>query len=157
MKTILVLALSVCAWGQTVRFSSTTGDVALVAAGYKFTLQQPVANARQINLEAATVYCSVACDLTQSANGTAATATAGTVTSLLPYIGRTMSVTAWTASNVGSGTASGGIQHLQAASPLTIDLSKLTWGAAGTSTNYTFVISSITGTINITVLGSEKQ
>lgn len=159
MKTLLCLALSVSAWGQVVRFSATTGDTVLSAAGTKFTIQQPASNAKQVNLEAVTVYCSVACDFTQAVNGTAATTTAGTVTSLLPYIGKTMNVTAFTASNVGAGTASGGIVHIAggAGTERTIDLSKISFGATGTSTNYTFVISSITGTVNITVVGSEKQ
>jgi hypothetical protein len=67
------------------RYSSTTGDVSLSGAGTKFTIQQPATNANMVQLEAAVVYCSVACDFTMAQNGTAATTTAGTVTEILPF------------------------------------------------------------------------
>lgn len=137
------------------RYSATTGDVSLSSAGTKFTIQQPATNANSVQLEAATAYCSVACDLTMAQNGTAASTTAGTVNLLLPF-GVPALATVWTASNVGSGTAAGGILHLAATEKITIDLSKISMGNTGTATNYTFVISSITGTANITVFWSEK-
>lgn len=136
-------------------YSATTGDVVLVAAGTKFTIQQPATNANQVQLIAAVAWCSVACDLTQSQNGTAASTTAGTVTEILPF-GVPALATVWTASNVGAGTAAGGILHLSAGERLTIDLSRVSMGNTGTATNYTFVISSITGTANITGFWGEK-
>lgn len=137
------------------RYSATTGDVVLAAASTKFTIQQPATNGNVVMLEAAVLYCSVACDVTMAQNGTAATATAGTVTQILPF-GVPAMATVWTASNVGSGTAAGGILHLAATERVTIDLSKISMGNTGTATNYTFVISSITGTANVTVFWSER-
>lgn len=161
-KTFFKCALAVCLLAGQLntqpavrRYSATTGDVVLVAAGTKFTIQQPATNANSVQLEAATVYCSAACDLTQSQNGTAASTTAGTVNLLLPF-GIPALATVWTASNVGNGTASGGILHLAAAERVTLDMSKVSMGNTGTATNYTWVISSITGTANITVFWSEK-
>lgn len=137
------------------RYSATTGDVALVAAGTKLTIQQPATNANSVVLEAAVIYCTVACDVTQSQNGTAATATAGTASLLLPF-GVPALATVWTASNVGAGTAAGGILHLAAGERLTLDLSKVSMGNTGTATNYTIVVATITGTANISLFWSEK-
>lgn len=163
MKTlfecVLVVAVLCAAAGnccaQVNRYSATTGDVALVAAGTKFTIQQPATNAKIVTLEAAVIYCSVACDLTQAQNGTAASTTAGTVNPLLPF-SATALATVWTASNVGAGTAAGGILHLAATEKITLTFPNLTMGNTGTATNYTFVIASITGTANITLFWSER-
>jgi hypothetical protein len=87
MKHILALA-ALClapAYSQGLaRWSATTGDVSLSGAGTAATIQQPAANASQVVFEYAIVYCSVACPVTITANGTAATATAGTINPLLP-------------------------------------------------------------------------
>jgi hypothetical protein len=66
--------------------------------------------------------------------------------------------TVWTASNVGTGTAIGGILHLAggAGTERTLDLSNIGMGNTGTGTNYTITISSITGVANITLQWSEK-
>ncbi len=160
-ECVLVVSLLLLAAGQghgqpaVRRFSATSGDVVLSGAGTKFTIQQPATNANMVQLEAATVYCSVSCDLTQAQNGTAASTTAGTVSELLPF-GVPAMATVWTASNVGAGTAAGGILHLAATEKITLDLSKVSFGNTGTATNYTFVISSITGTANVTLFWSEK-
>lgn len=150
-----LLLLAVSEGHSQTRYSATTGDVVLVSSGTKLTIQQPAANAKQVWLEAATVYCSVACDLTMSQNGAAATATAGTANLLLPF-GVPAIATVWTGSNVGNGTAAGGILHLAAAERITLDVSQIKMGNTGTATNYTFVISSITGTANIALFWSER-
>ena len=63
---------------QPPRFVGTTGDQSLSTAGLTVTIQQNDKATRKVTLEAAVVYCSVACSISQSQNGTAATATAGT-------------------------------------------------------------------------------
>src|ERR1019366_6631991 len=109
---------------RIMRYSVTTGDVALSGAGTKLTIQQPASHAAQVNLESAVIYCSVACDVTQSQNGTAATSTAGTANALLPFDAAALA-TVWLASNVGSGTPAGGISHLAATERLPFDVSKI--------------------------------
>jgi hypothetical protein len=156
-KLFLLAAIAACAWAQSPnRYSATTGDVSLSGAGTKLTIQQPSSNGKPLQLEAAVVYCSVACDVTQTQNGTAATATAGTATPILPFTVPALA-TIFTASNVGSGTQSGGVTHLSASSPVTFDLSKIIVPVGGTASNYTFSIASITGTANITIFWSEQQ
>lgn len=148
---LLALAAGLCAQN----FSATTGDVSLSDAGTKFTIQQPASGARQVRLIAAVVFCSVACDLSQSQNGTAATATAGTATALPPST-TAATATVWTGSNVGNGTAAGGLLHLSAGQTMTLDMSLVRMGVGGTSTNYTFAIASLTGTVNVTVYWAEQ-
>lgn len=136
-------------------YSATTGDVVLSGAGTKFTVQQPATRANTVQFDAAVIYCSVACDVTQLQNGSAATSTAGTVNGLLPTVPNG-TATVWTASNVGAGTLAGGILHLAAGERVTLDLRALSMASSGTGNNYTVAISSITGTANITVFWREQ-
>lgn len=160
MKRLLALmaACASLAFAQApIRYSATTGDVVLSGSGTAFTIQQPAANAKQVTLESAQVYCSVACTVTQSQNGAAATATAGTSAAILPTLpAPAASATTWTASNVGGGTAAGGKLYVPATATVVLDLSQIKMGATGTGTNYSIVVSSITGTANITFTWSEK-
>src|ERR1700761_8065936 len=106
-KIVLLLLVSVsltCA--QTVtRWATTTGDVAQSGSTYTATIQQPATNQTQMDIDKIVVYCSVPCNITQSANGAGATSTAGLITPILPSQFNTpITLTFWTASNVGSGT-----------------------------------------------------
>lgn len=161
MKRTLLLSLCVglLAFAASSRFSATTGDVSLSGAGTALTIQQPAKNGAPISLESATVYCSVACNVTQTQDGAAATATAGTAVPLLPTPSVQSAVaTVWTASNASGGTTAGGILHIPAGSTVPIDLSKVALGpGAGTGSNYTITVSSITGTANITVVWAEQR
>lgn len=157
-----LLALIICAlFLSTIpalaqsRYVATTGDVSLSGATTAFTIQQPAANGAQVQLITAVIYCSVACDITQAQNGTAATATTGTATAIMP-IGPAARATVWTASNVGGGTSIGGLLHLSAGERITLDLSSISLGNGGTGTNYTIAVSSITGTANIALFWSER-
>jgi len=148
-----VLALFAISAQAQERYSVTTGDVALTGTGTTLTIQQPAAPIRTGNFETATVYCSVACNVTQSVNGTAATTTAGTFVPLTPTATGSL-LAAFTASNVGAGTAIGPIVHLGAGQTVVLDLSKLIL-ARTAGANYSISISSITGTANITVIETE--
>lgn len=156
LPILLLSALSAISQ-QLVNFTASTGDIALVAAGTTATIQAATiaAQGEQIALQNALVSCTVACTITQSQNGTAASATAGTIVSLIPAPGRGFTTTFWTASNVGAGTAVGGAIKLTAAGSVVIDLSKIQLGTQGSTTNYSITISSITGTANITFFGSK--
>lgn len=171
MKRLLIpiLCLAACAANaQNVqRWSATTGDVALVAAGTTATVQAlaPTAGAQTVYLEAAIVYCSVACTVTQAVNGAAATATAGTVTPILPTpLNYAAPFTFWTASNVGAGTAQGQATHVAAGGTVVLCFNPACGNAgqvqigqgAGTAGNYSVTISSITGTANITFYATTK-
>jgi len=155
----LLLGLAaVPAFCQVNRFSATTGDVSLSGAGTTLTIQQPATNGKLVSLEGATVYCSVACNVTQYQNGTAATTTAGTVTPILPQ-GAANFANIFTASNVGTGTLVGGIVRIAggpgtdrsfALAPIVLPPGN------GAGINYSIVISSITGTANITLTWNER-
>lgn len=163
---LLIAALAASLSAQnTIRWMATTGDVSLSGAGTSATVQQPATatlSGGQGFIDQIVVYCSVACNVTLAANGTAATSTAGTFTPLLPTVLNTpVPLTFWTASNVGTGTAQGGIVHIPAGGTVTLCTSpscgnpaQVSIGpGAGAASNYTVTISSITGTANITIYG----
>jgi len=143
----------------------TTGNVTLAAAATAVTIQQPATGSVNVQLENAIVYCSVACQVSQSRAGTAATATAGTVRPLgSTPIGYSAPFNFFTASDVGAGTSQGGIIYVPAGGTVNICLSTLAPGCAGsgpvapitlvtgnTNMNYTISVASMTGDVNITL------
>lgn len=151
------------------RYSATTGNVTLSGAGTSLTIQQPATNGNTITLEGATVYCSVACTVSQSRNGTAATATllnqtiSGTlatgsagVSSIPPTQPQTPSAALiYNASNVGTGISVGPPIVVNIGT-VQIDLSKVGLNTGSTANNYTISVSSISGTANITLIWSER-
>ena len=157
-KLFALLALLSCTLAAQIipspRYSGTTGDVSLTAAGTTLTIQQPAVPVRSISFESATVYCSVACTVTQAQLGAAATTTAGSFTVMAPHT-RGASALLFTASNVGTGQAIGGAIHLGAGQSVVIDLSSYVITAAPNA-NYSISVSSITGTANITVISTER-
>ncbi len=162
--TVLVLsAFSLFAQSQ-ISYIASTNNVS-VSAAYAATLQQPATHSRPISFPSSTnggappvgasVYCSVACVATVSRNGTAATATAGTVTNVNPNEPPAV-VTFWTASNTTPGTTLA-IFNVGAGSTQSIDLSTLKMGAGNTAVNLTISIASITGTVNISFYPFEQH
>ncbi len=165
-RTLLLALLALPIWAQqSIRFAATSGDVVLNAAATAVTLQQPAANNSQVFIDQIQVYCSAACSVSLAANGAAATTTAGTVTPLLPsQLNLTVPVNFFTASNVGAGTAQGGITHLPAGGTVVLCLSpscgnpdQVVLGTGGTAANYTVNIASVTATVNITMFGRARN
>lgn len=77
-------------------------ETALVATADKQTIQQPASPSKKILPKIVTVYCSVACDIQFSWNGTAASTTAMTPRA---YPGSALpTAVAFSASNAGTGT-----------------------------------------------------
>lgn len=146
---------------QTNRFSATTGDVSLSMAATTLTIQQAAAIAgaagKPIALESITVYCSVACSVTQAFNGAAATATAATVTPIPPGTQAVATATAWSASNVGGGKAVGAVVHVPAGSTVTLLVGQISLNGAGSAGNYSVTVGAITGTANLSAIWSEPQ
>lgn len=166
MKTLLLAFLSFSLSAQTTtRWYATTGDVVLSGAGTAATIQQPATGATQVILDRVDVYCSVPCNVTQTANATTpATSTAGTITPILPTpLNFLFPFTFWTASNASGGTAQAGIVHLTAAGYTSLCFStacgnpgNVILGTGGTAANYTVTVSSITGTANVTFYGRSQ-
>lgn len=167
MKRILLILAALAAQlsaQQTVRWAATTGDVVLSGAATAATVQQvaTTSGANAAMVDQIVIYCSVSCNATLAVNGAAATTTAGTLTPIAPLpANAVIPLTFWTASNVGAGTAQGGIVHIPAGATITLCLSpscgaagQVVLGAGGgTGANLTVSIASITGTANITVYG----
>jgi hypothetical protein len=159
-KLICVLALFCSTSLAQQRWSATTGSVSLSGTAYTATIQQPATGQQNVQLEQVTVYCSVSCTITQYANGTAATATSGTINPLLPNTSYTGTATFWTASNVGTGTLQGGAFTLSGPGTQSFCLNtscgalrSIQLPLTGTGSNYSITISSITGNVNITFFG----
>jgi hypothetical protein len=164
MKTLAFLALALCAapaFAQINNYVSSSGDVSLTSAATAVTLQQSALSGnlggRQVTLQWATVYCSVACTVTQAINcTTAATATAGTPVGVPGNTPAAATATFWTASNA-SGCTTIKIDHLAAGITFTYALNLVRLATAGTTSNYTISIGSITGTANIAIAHGEQQ
>lgn len=169
MKLItLILAAAGIAFAQqtpTLYWSATTGELTL-SGTTAATIQQPAAPISRIYIDRITVYCSVACAATVSANGTAASTTAGAVTPNLPTpLSTTIPANFFTASNVGGGTIQGGILHVPAGSTgilcfattcsNQVSVALPISGAA--ANNYTVSIASMSGVANITFFGRTGQ
>jgi hypothetical protein len=152
----IAVTLTGSAFAQDQWFSSSTGVVALSGAGATATLQRASGTTKSITLDTATVYCSVACTITQSQNGTAASSTAGSIRGVNPSSGAASSATFWTASNVGAGTSIGAPITCDAACTVSIDLSKVIIPAGTTNFNYSITISSITGNYSIGFMHKER-
>jgi hypothetical protein len=156
MRLLVSLLFCTTLSAQALRWSATTGDVALTATALTFTIQQPATGAKSVALETAIVYCSVDYNITQAQNGTAASATAATPVSINSPTGSVVTKF-FTASNVGAGTTIPGLLHGTAGLTLPIDLSKISFPSTGIgTTNYSITIPAVTGTCNITVIGSER-
>lgn len=158
LKRFVALGALFCAsaFSQETWFASSTGVVSLSGAGATATLQRAASTSKNITLDTATVYCSVACTITQSQNGTAATATAGTIRGINPSAYARSEATFWTASNVGAGTTIGAPVTCTAACTIVLDLSKVSIPTGSTSFNYSITISSITGDYSIGFIHKER-
>lgn len=141
--------------------ASVTASLAS-SASTTFTVQQNGANVQ--NLSAAVISCGTnTFTVGQSANGTAATATAltqtitGTVATnanalvVLPPspIQTPLTLTAWTASNVGTGMATTGVQPFS--SVAVISLAGRSLNTNGTGQNYSFTVTN-TGAMSCTLV-----
>ena len=153
---VLAFTLAGSAFAQDTWFASSTGVVSLSGAGATATIQRGSGTSTSITLDTATVYCSVACTITQSQNGTAASATAGTIRGLNPNSYAASAATFWTASNVGAGTSVGAPVTCTAACTVVLDLSKIALPSGSTSFNYSITISSITGDYSIGIVHKER-
>lgn len=141
-----------CFWATQSATVASSGSIVL-------TIQQPAAGARQVSFWQAIVQCpGQSFTIGQAQNGTAATATAGSASALIPiqYInnGTTpVSVAAkiFTSSNVGGGTAVSPVQTYSSGTVPVLDLSQRTMGIppSGTSFNYSITLTN-TGTGNCT-------
>lgn len=155
MKKALLILLLACgaAYGQQPNTFVAYKNTTLTASSEKVTVQSTAnTGVATIRFLSATLYCSVACDWTLSQNGTAASATTLEVVGYNGAVGN--AATAWSVSNVGTGTALY-VYSLAAGTTLTVDLSTLYLGKA-TTQNLSFGTSSITGTARVGIVWQER-
>lgn len=126
------------------------------ATAEALTVQQP-ASTPGLNVQFELYYlsCSMACNVTISQNGTAATTTALTPTPLNGAPPATVS--GFRSSNVGSGTTLN-TYYVAAGGTLALDLTKFYLNRnQGTAANLTFTVASASGTIQSMVQWIERQ
>ncbi len=167
LKTLLLILTALPALAQQpVAYVASTGNVAVNATTTAATLQQPAAGASTVTFPVATnggappagatVYCSAACVATIARNcSTVATATAGTVNSVVPNV-PAAGVTFWTASNAGTCTTLR-VLNIGAGQEYPIDLSAFNLATSGTRSNIHISIASVTATVNITFYPVEQH
>lgn len=109
--------------------------------GEAVTVQQPATPSADIQFEIGVVYCSAACTVALSQNGTGATSTTLATTALNGS--PTSTAKAWSASNVSGGTALF-TYNVAAGATLTLDLTKLILGR-GNGINQNFTITTVAG------------
>jgi hypothetical protein len=129
-------------------------STSLSGAAEKVTVQQPSSAARNVRFKSASVYCSVACTVTISRDGTAATTTAGTVVALSADY-RTPKATVFHTSNAGSGTTLF-TQVIAAGATFVFDLVGIELDQSSTARNLSIGTDSITGTATIAVKWEER-
>ena len=167
---LILIALPAVSQVQIPWRASVTATVAS-SASYVFTVQQGGANVQ--NLQSAVISCgtntftvgqaengvaATATQLTQTISGTVATS-ANALIALSPWALNTpLTVTAWTSSNVGAGTATTGVTPFS--STAVIGLAGRVLAATSTAQNYSFTVTN-TGsgscTLVIDVYGSQAQ
>ncbi len=129
----------------------------LSGAAEVITVQQkaPASTNRVVNFKTAYIDCSVACTATLERNGTFASSTTLTPLNVNPSE-TTATATAWSGSNVGTGTVIQ-VASISAGGYLVFDISNVVLQAQdGTGANFTLRTSSITGTVHITIIWTER-
>jgi hypothetical protein len=154
LAALFLLAAAVAAAQDQWFTAKASGS--LSAAATTATLQQVPQGNKDLILDTATVTCPAACDITQSQNGTAATATAGTIAALNPSAYARSAAAFYSASNVGSGTSVGPTISCSAACTVVIDLTRITIPRGSAGLNYSVAISAVTGAYSITFQWRER-
>lgn len=138
-------------------YYATFSERTLAAAAETLTVQQPASGAaRRVIFRSASVYCSVACNITFRINGTAATATANTVVQLSPA-GPTPLATAFSVSDVGVGTKVAPIFAVAAGGTQSFDLTGMELRGSGTAKNLSVSTDAITGNARIQIVWEEVR
>ena len=133
-----------------IAFKSTT----LTATPETLTVQQPATGSKSVAFLSAYAYCSVACTVTVSRSGIAATTTAFTPASLSQPTD-TPATTAFHTSNVGAGTTLA-TYSLAAGESLPLDLTSMGMIGDNTARNLSIGTDSITGTAKIGIKWREQ-
>lgn len=158
---LLTAAMALPAAAQSNHFISSSGDVVLSATAYAMTLQQPAltgaTGAKDVVLESATVYCSVAATVSHIVSAAAATATAGTIVAKPGNTSTVATAKIFTNSNASGGTTLR-VDHVPAGSTFTYNFEpEFRLSRSGTGSNYTISIASLSGTCNITISHGEPR
>lgn len=126
------------------------------ATAEKTTIQLPAnTSGSRVRLIDLTVYCSVACTVTQERDGTAATTTSVAPVKLNAQSQATLTVEAYASSNVGSAAYTYAVLPLAAGQIQTFDLEDVKLIGTTGAVNYSVAIASATGTYEVIIRGEQ--
>lgn len=148
MKRLLGVLVLVCASAGIALGQNFTvyKETVLSGTAEVITIQQPATGARTVRPGVAYLYCSVACAITIERNGAAATST--TLAVVDPNrTGAVPNFTAWSGSNVGTGTVIGRIRFSTGGGFIPLDLSNILMIGNGTAINLTLRTDAVTGIV----------
>jgi hypothetical protein len=158
VRAIAILALlctAATAQGPDyLRSYCATKSTSLSGTAEVITIQQPATGAKYVRFSGASVYASVETGLTLERDGTAATSNTLT-TAALSALSTASTATAWSASNVGSGTTLA-TYTVPVGQTLVLDLSNVWLIGDGTAKNLTLRTSAVTGTVKVNVCWEER-
>lgn len=144
MKKLLLILLAIPAFGQVGTFHAPVSVSVNGSSSTTLTIQQPASGAKTVSFITAIAGCgSNAFTLTQAYNGSAATNTSASVIAMMTTSTNTTNAAlAFSASNVGAGTALPSIPQYSAGSIAVIDLTKpgASMTGNGTSKNYSLTL-----------------
>jgi hypothetical protein len=119
-------------------------EITLAGSGTKWTLHVPANSASRVYIVGVTITCDVACEVTQSQNGTTPTGTAVTGVMNLNLPDAVSVATLYRSSDSTGGTSLTPIP-LQAGIPMAFKMKASFSRGQSTAQNYSFAVSSITG------------
>lgn len=143
ISAILLCFTAMASAGDFIAYKTTS----LTGSAETVTVQQPATGAKSLRFSEGYAYCSVACTITLSLGGTAATTTSFTPVSLAQPA-ETAKATAFHTSNVGAGTTVA-TYTLAAGGSISLDLSNMGMIGSNTSRNLTPKTDSITGNAHV--------
>lgn len=154
-----IILLSLCAAialradvaGSYIHYQSA----ALSSSALKLTVQQIASGTRDLRFVSATIWCSVDATVTLRRDGTAASATVATPVRINGWQ-QAATATAYTSSNVGTGTVIRAYDWKGGSSEMVIDLSRFVIPrTAGTGGNLTIETNAITGDCKASIVWDE--
>lgn len=156
MKLLLILlgALSCMAQPFDARYTIIK-TTSLSGAVEKLTVQQPASGAKRVRFTYASVYCSAACTVTMSRDGTAATGTSLPPVALSGHYAASVA-TGWHTSDAGAGTTLSPAYAIASGATQTFDLSGIELAGNGTTTNFSIATNSVTATVRIQIVWREE-
>jgi hypothetical protein len=151
-KLLYILGIPTLALAQVSYTVSKT--TAVSSSAEVITVQQPATSAKIVRFVSGSIGSTVTCAYTIERDGTAASSTTLAVNAVNPTVSPTAKVTAFSGSNVGTGTVIGR-GTVTAGQIIPLDFTGIYMIGSSTALNFTIRMASCTGTIDINIKATE--